>query len=141
MSYYNDEKPKNDFEKPKFAPYDPTEINRERGGCLTVFLVFVIAINVFFLFSLCTQASDVSRYSSSSLMPIYAVAFAIQSAVLACAVATWNWKKWGYYGLGAAYGIQMILMLLSGNLLGAVGSLIGLGVLAMVINPRAEMFE
>jgi hypothetical protein len=143
MSYYNnDDKPKNDFEKPKFTPYEPGDYPRERGGCLTAFLVFVIGVNVFFLFTFCVRASELSRYSnSSSVIPILAVSFAVQGAVLACAVAMWNWKSWGYYGLGAAYAIQAVLMLLSGNILGLVGSLIGLGILYAVVNPRVEMFE
>jgi len=142
MNEYGGEKLKNDFEKPKFMPYDAGYVERERGGCLTTFLVFVIGINVFFLFTFCVQASQLSRYSNSSaVLPILGLAFAIQCAVIACAVAVWNWKTWGYYGLAVAYVIQIVIMLLAGNILSVVGSGLGLVILVSLVNSRLEMFE
>ena len=142
MSQYNyDEKPKNDFEyeKSKNENYN----YRERGGCLTVFLVFIIGMNIFFLFALCAQAAQLGNYSNAaaSVMPILAVAFAIQCAVIACAVGIWNWQKWGYYGLAIAYVIQLVIMLLAGNMINVVSSIIGLVILVSLVNSKIEMFE
>jgi len=143
MSHYNDydEKPKNDFEKPKLAPWDPTYAPRERGGCLTVFLVFIMGANVLALVYLCSLTTQVSRYSSASAMPILALAFGFQSAVLACAAGMWNWKRWGYYGLAAVYVIEAGIMLLAGNLSMVVGAVIALGILFGLVNSKIEMFE
>ena len=137
MSDYNHtEKPKNDFE------YEKPKNDRQRGGCLTLFLVFIIGMNTFFLFALCAQAAQLGRYSSAGIaVPVLAVAFAIQSAVIACAVGIWNWQKWGYYGMAVAYVIQLVVMLCSGNIINVVSSVVGLIILVSLVNNKIEMFE
>lgn len=137
---YEEDKLKNDFEKPKFTPYDNMPTERERGGCLSTFLVFVIGVNIFFMFALCAQAGNLGRMADSAL-PILALAFGIQGAILACAFAVWNWKKWGFYGLMVAYGIQIVLQLLSGNMIGVIAALVGMGILFTLVNDKLDMFE
>lgn len=138
-----EEKLKNDFEKPKFTPYDDSYgTMRERGGCLSVFLVFIMAVNVFALFLYCNQISELSRYSgSSSLMPLLAVAFGVQCVVIACAVAVWNWKKWGYYGLMVSYVLSIVLSLVTGALTNIIGAFIGMGILFALVNDKLDMFD
>jgi hypothetical protein len=139
MSYYDD-KPKNDFEKPKFDPYTPPE--RERGGCLSAFLTVFIALQVIAFLYLCSQTSRLSSYSSnSSVMPIMLVVFVVECITIACAVAVWNWQKWGYYGLVILYGLSIVLNLCSGNFAGVVGSVIVLAILFGLVNEKIEQFD
>jgi hypothetical protein len=139
---YDDDKLKNDFEKPKFTPYSDYPVERERGGCLTAFLVFIIGVNVFFLVTLCAQYSEVSRYSyGSSLMPVFALGFGIQCVVLACAVALWNWKKWGYYGLMLGYGASFLIGLVTGSITNIIGAIVGVSILVGLVNDKLDMFD
>jgi hypothetical protein len=80
-------------------------------------------------------------FGNDSLLPLLAVPFAIQGVILACAVAMWNWKKWGVYGLGAAYIINIVMMLSSRDYTRAGTLFIGLVILMLVVVSRIEMFD
>lgn len=140
---YEEEKLKNDFEKPKFDSYSGYPAERERGGCLSVFLVFIIGANLFYMAVICNEYSQLSRFSgaSSSVMPLFMLLFAVEAVVIACAVAVWNWKSWGYYGLLIGYAISFVLGLLSGAMTSVVGAIVGGGILFFLVNDKIDEFD
>jgi hypothetical protein len=144
MSYYP-EKPKNDFSYGDLKRYPDYSPPRERGGCLTLFLLVIMAANAFVLFSLCSDYSQLNQYSHLSgfetVRNLFLFGFVVQFVILSCAVALWNWKKWGYYGLICGYVLGIGLNLCGGNVLLAIGSSIGLAILAFLVNPKIEMFD
>jgi hypothetical protein len=127
MNNLYDEKPKNEFEKPEklYAP-------QERGGCLSVFLAGIIAVNVLFILHLCY---------TSNFLPLLVVTMVVQGGVIACAVAIWNWKKWGIYGLALTYVIQAGVMLSAGDASAAVISIGALFVLFLLVNYQMDKFD
>jgi hypothetical protein len=133
---YDGDKFKNDFEKSKIDYYSDDYGERERGGCLTVFLVLLMAANSFAVFGLCAQ-SDLARYPGGE----FALLLALEIAVVVCAAALWNWKKWGYYGLMLGYVLGIVLGLAAGSLAYAGGSIIGMVILAGLVNDKLDMFD
>ena len=128
--------------------YEPTSGDpyRERGGCLTAFLIFAIAANVFMLFAICIQYSEITsnswRYQDpGTARGILMLAWVVQAAILASAVALWKWKTLGYYGLMAGYLVGMALNLCTGNVFYAIGGGIGLVILYSLVNPKLDMLD
>jgi hypothetical protein len=147
------EKPKNEFDK--YTPNPTNGVYRERGGCLTLFLVVHIVINAISTYNL---VRDLPRYlgmsSSTSisdffslipLMPPLGLLVILHVVLtplsLICTIGMWRWKKWGYYGLGLFYLIDIIVLLLWGNIFGVVAGALSLAILNAVYTPRIEMFE
>ena len=130
--YNSDGKPKNDFAYEK-----PNNGERQRGGCLTAFLVVFIALNLLSFVFAFLEATLFIPYATRSLMPILPLSFVIA----ACAVAIWNWKIWGYYGLVSICVIGIAINLYPENILSLIGALLFLSVLFSVVNDKIEMFE
>ena len=157
MSYpedpYQQDKPKQDFEpyyqgKPAFQDYDPSMQGalKERGGCLTAFLIFVIFANIVSLIMVCGKYSNFEDesylYENPGLVEtVLIVAGVVQLGIFISAVALWNWKRWGYYGLIVGYLLGMGANLVIGNILGLIGGIVGLVILASLVNPRMDMLE
>jgi hypothetical protein len=140
MSYYNDEKLKNDFEKPKFDPYTPTA--RERGGCLSAFLAVLAVINALGCLYLCSQTSRLSGYyNSGAVMPILIVSVVLSAVTVVCVLGMWNWQRWGYYGLMVLYGLNTMANLCTGNLVGVVVSAAIMAILFGLSNEKLEEFD
>jgi O-antigen ligase len=147
--YYSDEKPKNDDYKPKHDDYG--YVPRERGGCLTVFLVVLTIGMPLALLFYCSQFGQLGelsqRYGATLRNEIVSAQLMLslicinQIGAFVCVTGLWDWKKWGYSGLLVAYGISVILNLMGGNVGGIVGALLGAGVLYYLVNERIEMFE
>lgn len=137
------QKPKNEFDKPKNTPDQSAGMYRERGGCLTVFLVLLIGWTAYYLVDTISKLLGANNrfLLESSLMPLIAVALVVNVAILIFAVALWKWKRWGYYGLLALNLIQAVVMLLLGNIFGVVAAAVNLAVLNSVYTGRIEMFE
>ena len=139
-----DQKPKNE------------DIAPERDSGLTLFLISIIGLNIVIALALGVQAAQLGYYSALDqagypmmLGGVYdpkahllvGVVFAFQSVVVACAVAVWNWQKWGYYGLMVAFVIQAVLMLAAGSVPGVGGAIMGLIILVLLVRSRSIVFE
>jgi hypothetical protein len=135
--YYKD----NETEKAKPAPPD-----KQRAGCLTAYLIYLIFGNVIALLFFLNEAINVIRNSHDYKTPneaflLVLVLIPIQLLVVGCAIALWKWKRWGYIGLRIGYGISLMINLVMGNLLGVVGAFIGLGFLMVLVNPIKDLLE
>lgn len=147
MSYYN-EKPKNDFEKPKhygeYADYTPT---RERGGCMTALLALASIGAALGFVSICTVLGAGNRYSlrspesSGVIMVAVLIGGALQLGAAGSLWAMWNWKRWGFYGFMGFLGVSMILSFCTGNMPQAIGSVVWLVMVAAVIGQRLDEFD
>jgi hypothetical protein len=97
----------------------------ERGGCLTVFLIFVGLANVLELLL------------SPNLIVLIFVVF-----ILACIAGVWNRQKWGYFGLMLAYVLNLLLaVFMVGSIPIAIGAVIGMTITYALINPQLDYFS
>jgi len=108
--------------------------SKQRNGWLTAFLILMIVANtgtiLVYLFS-----GDSIRAASPG-MPAWATPVLIAIALfnLACAVALFKWKRWGFWGLCASGAVTFLvnLMIGVGFMTAAIG-LIGVAVLYGVL--------
>lgn len=145
MSYNFDDKPKNDFSdnygKPKNDyQYSPPE----RGGCLSLFLGFIMVVNVLAILFICVMTGQISSsaYGNSGLvMIIFGLSILAGIAQIACAYGLWNWKSWGYNGLIFLYIVSIVINLIGNSLPSAGGSVIGLAILYYLMQDKKDYLE
>ena len=110
-------------------------VRRERGGCLTAWLVFIGITNTLALIFWLVVTSTLGPFSL-----LYAATSAI---ILIGVVGAWRLKKWGYYTLLTFYIISVVagLLTISSSASPFIGSLIGLFILAAFMLNKWEDFE
>jgi hypothetical protein len=88
------------------APRDMDAIRqyRERGGCLTLWLVASIVFNVAAFYLLWQSISALSslriRSDAVSQAQLLTVVLGVMLvALLICLIAAWRWKRWGIIGI------------------------------------------
>jgi len=112
-------------------------LSRERGGCLTAWLVFM-GIGVIFL---TVQSLAIMQ----TVAPLGVLILALAALDLAGIVGTWQLKKWGVCTILTlqAFGLLFgIAGLANGSSAGSfVASLVGLGIFCSLVFSRWEIFE
>jgi hypothetical protein len=107
---------------------------RERGGCLTLWLVVATIGNGLGLLG----AIGLIAQSGQSWISLLSASLGIAS--FGCVVAIWMWKKWGIYGYGVAMVLSIVVSLVTG-LYYAVAGVIGLTVFAYAVLTRMDEFD
>jgi hypothetical protein len=139
MSYFA-EKPKNDsfdlaYEKPK------NEV-RERGGCLTAFIGYIVIVNLAVVLLTFSIRSSLPSYADTGTFDLFlGLQVVMTGAALACAYGLWTWQKWGYYGLMALYGLNIALSILTGQFTSIGGSVLGIVLLYYVMRDKQHWLE
>lgn len=112
---------------------------KQRHGCLTTWLVLMIVINsvtaLMYLFG--SEMIGKSLPSAPGWMfPVLAVASLFN---VACAVALFKWKKWGFYGFVVTSVVALVVNLMLGiGPLQSVLGLVGLAILYGVLQIGGE---
>jgi hypothetical protein len=132
-TYYSDEKPPQKNENTGY-------LTRERGGCLTVFLVAAIVFSGFScLYTI--QLSDTANKIFEIPYPALVAASTLRAAEFVCVIGLWYWQKWAINGMLIVYAIMLVISLLSRNFVLAIITIVEAGILYALINERLEMFE
>jgi hypothetical protein len=110
------------------------DMQKQRHGCLTAWLIVAIILNsivaLVYLFGSSAVASGIQT-SRGWLIPVLAALAAVN---VACAVAIFLWKKWGFYGFAATSAVAFVVNLALGiNFVQALFGLIGLAILYGVL--------
>src|SRR5450432_2378314 len=126
---------------------NPSGIQRERGGCLTIYLVLIIIGSVLGLISALTLGSATATLAAQGVayeLPGWYAPAWIVSIILALvgAFGTWTWKKWGLYVMAGSLVFDALISLLTGQVVGAIiGLVISLAIFWYVIRNKMPMFE
>lgn len=109
-------------------------MQKQRHGCLTAWLVLVIVVNALvglvYLFGSSAVASTLPS-SRGWTIPVLAI---LAAANVACAVALFLWKRWGFYGVVAISVVAFAINLALGiNVVQAAFGLVGVAVLYGVL--------
>jgi hypothetical protein len=111
----------------------------QRHGCLTAWLIFMIIANAAtaVLTPLSVGGMKQAGLNISPLMIGLIVICAIVN--IACAIALFRWKKWGFYGSVATAVIALIINIAAGlGVAQSLAGLIGIGILYWVLNMGGE---
>ncbi|HVO43953.1 MAG TPA: hypothetical protein VMT34_15090 [Aggregatilineales bacterium] len=125
---------------------------RERGGCLTLYLVASIVVSILVLLLLLltgafvgvVNASGALAETGSPSIPIFPLLLDGVGVLVSVAgfVGAWTWKKWGIYLLVASFVISALGGLISGNASSAVlGLAVEVGILWYLIRDKWAWFE
>jgi len=124
---------------------------RERGGCLTVYLLASVVFGILAIILLLTAgalvtAANVSGVATgtSASLPVFPLIVDVVGVVVAIAgvYGAWTWKKWGIYAIGASFAISAVGNILNGNFGGAVlGVVIEAAILWYLVKDKWALFE
>jgi hypothetical protein len=115
---------------------------RERGGCLTVWLVLVLIANpltaIYYLVSGQELLRQLPGFPGWAL-PVLAVAAA---ANFVFAIGMWMWKKWGIYGFIASAAVALVINIIAGLVVpGIISAIISIGILLFLVRDKWDEFE
>ncbi len=103
--------------------------SRERGGCLSLWLVLVMGSNLLGIFGFATEGT------------LNFLALALSIGHFACAAALWNWKKWGAYGLAVSFALTFILGLVFVDMLSLVSAVVPAILLYFLASPKWHLMD
>lgn len=121
---------------------------RERGGCLTTWLIFLGIVNALVLVFGLLSVSIGGLGGLDS--PLYLVSSVV---VLISIVGIWQLKKWGYYTLMTCYTINFVFAILTlcvqsssiglvpYTVGGVIGTIIGMIITYLLVHDRWETFD
>ena len=139
--------PNNPAKRPDWQPLDYEQAkDKERGGCLTAYLIVSFAFSLFALytwFNIFQTLND--NPALRARVPIIGVVFLLIVIVasLAGVAGTWGWKRWGVYLLGAISIISPVVETILGVATPSdyVAPVIQLLVLYFLVNKRWKEFD
>ncbi len=106
-----------------------------RQGCLTAWLVLIIVANAFVI-GIYSLGYAFIHKALPSFSPAIAGVFIVAGIVaIASALALFQWKRWGFYGIIGVTAVSFVLNLVTGVGIGrALGGLVGVAILYAVLN-------
>ena len=120
------------------TPNQPPPL-KQRHGCLTAYLVFMIIANS--ATSLIYLVGSEGIRKNAPNMPEWVFPVLIVGGIfnLVCAIALFRWKKWGFWGFVCSAAVVFFVNLAIGlNPVAAVGGLLGVAILYGVLHIGKE---
>jgi len=124
---------------------------KERGGCLLIWLIFLIGTSILTTLRIMIEGpeyiiNDIGEMLATEPPSWYVPMTIITNvATIACGVAMWMWKKWGFYGYILIQVAWFVAMLPFADGLLIIASVFGLAIAAgiawFVVTPYWEDME
>ena len=116
-----------------------TTTKKEKHGCVTAYLVFMIIANAFSAIANIVMIEDVTRaLNLDSSLPIILLCL-LGVANIFFAFQLFQWKKMGFYGFAISAGITFIINLTIGNSIAmSLFGLAGIAILYAVLNIKKD---
>ncbi len=119
---------------------------RQRHGCLTAWLIFMIIVSslgalgsLFFAINPNLYDPIAAQQSTSNLSSAFIVLTLISIFDIICAIALFRWKKWGFYGILGVSVVSFIISLSIGlTIMTSLTEFIGIAILYGVLNMGRE---
>ncbi len=106
--------------------------DRERGGCLSAWLILVMVAN---LAGVAMALEAAPRFSVGYFLALLSIVNII------FAFAMWNWKKWGAVGFGMSMIVVFFLGASSGSIMDILSALIPGFLLLTLVGPKWNLME
>lgn len=115
--------------------------SRERGGCLTAWLILVLIANALIAFYYLTSTSALQQvYPVSSV--IFLLLAAIGAVNVVSAIGLWTWHKWGFYLFAITSVITLVINIsIELPILSSLSGLIGVAILWFLLRSRWQAFD
>ena len=114
-------------------PTAASRMGKQRHGCLTAWLVFIIIANALAALVVLLAGSNLADTGKFPLW-VFLVQIAVNVAAVAFAIALFEWKKWGFYGFLGIGIIGLVVNLASGgNAVIAISGLVAPAILYAVL--------
>ena len=115
--------------------------SRERGGCLTAWLILVLIANALIAFYYLTSTSALQQ-----VYPVSSVVFLLLAVIgavnVVSAIALWTWHKWGFYLFAITSVITLVINIGIGlPIVSSLSGLIGVGILWYLLSKKWSAFE
>jgi hypothetical protein len=138
--------------KPPGSDYDDYSLRwkaptRERGGCLTTWLVVSTGVALLSVFLICQTLAVVTGRSGLSLRPGTWLGIIVIGGLfiahLRCLWGIWAWKRWGVKGIAALSIISPLVEVAFGTATATdfVAPFIQIGILYFLVKDRWDDFE
>ena len=121
---------------------------KERGGCLSIFLILQFAYSglmLFYAFSIMANRIPYrfeSNFGSNIDIAYFGFSLAVVSGVrLVLLFATWKWIKWGYFGLLVVYALAIIASIFIQSILTIIFGLIEVSIFFALIKGKIAYFD
>lgn len=112
---------------------------KQRHGCLTAWLVLMIIANAGTAFMYLLGSAAIKQNFPSAPGWAFPVLAVMGIANVVCAVALFQWKKWGFFGLLATSIVIFVINLMVGlNIVQAILGLTGFAILYGVLHIGKE---
>ena len=111
---------------------------RERHGCVTAYLVFVLVANAITSLVYVFMSDAILRnlpQAEDWMIPILIVGSLLN---VVFAVALLRWKKWGFFGFAALGAMIFVLNMMAGLGAQSLAGLVGIGILWVVLQVAKE---
>jgi hypothetical protein len=114
--------------------------SRERGGCLTAWLILVLIANALIAFYYLTSTSALQQvYPVSSV--IFLLLAVIGAVNVVSAIGLWTWHRWGFYLFGVTSLITLVINIGIGlPIVSSLLGLVGVGILWFLLRNRWQAF-
>lgn len=114
---------------------------QERGGCLTIWLLFMVVANtltaLYYIFGLSTMQQFYPNVSSV-LFLLLAACCAVN---LISVYGLWTWKRWGFYlFIASTLAVLAINLAVGLPVFTALTGLVGLGIVWLLLRSRWTSF-
>ena len=144
----NPTRPPNPYEPPREPVPDPRSFGaeretgpRDRGGCLTAFLVLMMIANPLVGLMYVVTGDTIKRtlHAPDWAIPVLTIASLVN---FACAVGIWKWKKWGVFGAVAMAAIGLVVNFTIGiQPMQAIFGLVGPAILIALVSKLWKKFD
>jgi hypothetical protein len=132
-----------DYSKKKNDDYS---FSKERGGCLSAFLIIQFVLSTLLLCGACMLLLGYEPevrygYSSSQYSTAGLIVLVVVGIRLGLFYGVWKWSEFAYYGLLALYAFGILGTLLRGNFTTFILSVIEVGILYGLVTDKIDYFE
>jgi hypothetical protein len=114
---------------------------RQRGGCLTTWLVVVSISQLSTTYTLFQSIANHSLHLPQWYQ--YALIIGVLISIIGT-VGIWLWKKWGVFCYLSAIFLNIVVAVIAGSIIVlpilAIGSIIGLAILYIVLRDKWQYF-
>jgi len=115
--------------------------SRERGGCLTAWLILVLIANALVAFSYIATAPGLQQTYPTIPTTLFLVLGIIGALNVVSAIGLWTWHKWGFYLYAASSIVTFVINVAIGlPILSSLIGLLGVAILWYLLHKKWEAF-
>ena len=115
--------------------------SRERGGCLTAWLIVVLIANALIAFYYLTSTPALQQVYPTISSAVFLLLALIGALNIVSAIGLWTWHKWGFYLFAITSVITLVINIGIGlPIVSSLTGLIGVAILWYLLRKKWQAF-